>query len=178
MSFKTLRPFSRDSHQARIILMETHTHSFADLTAAYGEMPHEELLVKQIFMYLDAPYWEPLQVWGLAYCHLDASANCCFAISCVFKYVFQAALVLWSWRQPKISSKIHGCADLEWRCLKICFEHWKTRYQEFVVGAGLEIFPQRCLEQLMHYLNAYTIETFNHKPFFSPSFAALLSKAD
>ena len=56
MSFKTLHLSTRESHQARIALMETHPDSFSDLTAVHGEMRYEELLVKQIFMYLDAPY--------------------------------------------------------------------------------------------------------------------------
>ncbi len=44
MSFKTLHPFTRDSHQARITLMETHPDSFSYLTAVHREMRHEELL--------------------------------------------------------------------------------------------------------------------------------------
>lgn len=62
MSFKTLHPSTRDSHRAQITFMETTPDSFSYLTAVHGEMRHEELLAKQIFMYLDAPYWELLQV--------------------------------------------------------------------------------------------------------------------
>lgn len=86
MSFETLLSFTRVSHQAPITLMEAHPHSFSYLTAVHGEIHHEELLVKQIFMYHNATYWELLQVWGLAQCQLDAMANFWFAISCVFMY--------------------------------------------------------------------------------------------
>lgn len=58
MSFKTLQPFARDSHWAQITFMETHPDSFPYLTAVHGEMRHGELLVKHIFMYIYAPYWE------------------------------------------------------------------------------------------------------------------------